>query len=54
MNEFSVLEFMVDNNKKYEVELIWDSIVYIKKADKHLQKLYYLIVWKVYPKENNI
>lgn len=36
------------------MEAIQNSVVYIKKADRYLQKLYYLIIWKGYLKEENI
>ena len=43
MNKFSVPEFEAGDNKKYKVEAIWDSVIYIKEADRHLPELYYLI-----------
>ena len=36
-------EFDADDNKKYEVEVIIDSAIYTKKAERHLSGLYYLI-----------
>ena len=52
--EFSVPEFELgDNDKEYEVETIQDSAVYAKEADGYLPGLYYLVVWKGYPKEQN-
>ena len=42
--EFSVLEFEPGNNKEYKLEAIQERIVYAKKADGHLSKLYYLVV----------
>ena len=53
MNEFSPLKFELGDKKKYEVEVIRDSVVYAKKVDEHLSGLYYLIAWKGYPKEKN-
>lgn len=54
MNEIlPVLEFEVSNNKEYKVEVIQNSTVYTKKVDKHLLGLYYLVVWKGYPEEEN-
>ena len=41
--EFSVPEFEPGNDKEYEMEVIRDSAVYAKKADKHLLGLYYLV-----------
>lgn len=43
MKKFPLLKFEADNNKKYEVGAIWNSVVYAKKADKYLLKLYYMI-----------
>ena len=43
MNEFSVPEFELGNDKKYKVEAIRDSAVYAKKADGDLPGLYYLV-----------
>ena len=57
MNElFSEPEpkFDVGNNKKYKIEAIKNSIVYVKEVKKHLLRLYYLVSWKSYPKEENI
>ena len=52
--KFLVPEFKPsDNNKDYEVETIRDSAVYIKEADEHLPKLYYLVTWKGYLEEKN-
>ena len=36
-------EFDVGNNKKYKVEAILDSTIYVKEAEEHLPGLYYLI-----------
>ena len=48
------LEFEAGNNKKYEVNGIWDSAVYAKESTTgQLPRLYYLISWKSYPKEEN-
>lgn len=52
--EFLVLEFETSNNKKYKVEAIWDSVVYVKKVDRYLLELYYLVVWKGYLEDKNI
>ena len=51
--EFSVPEFEPDNDKEYELEAIRDSAVYAKEADGHFPGLYYLVVWKGYPNEEN-
>ena len=48
------LKFEAGNNKKYEVDNIWDSMVYAKEsATGQLPRLYYLVLWKGYPKEEN-
>lgn len=45
INKFLLMsKFETGNNKKYEVEIIWDSVVYSKKAVKHLLRLYYWVV----------
>ena len=36
-------EFDTSNNKKYEVEEIIDSVIYVKEAKRHLLGLYYLV-----------
>lgn len=38
-----MLEFKIANNKKYEIEAIWDNVVYIKEAGRYLLKLYYFV-----------
>ena len=50
----SGFELELSNDKEYKVEAIQDSEVYAKKANKHLLGLYYLIIWKNYPKKENI
>ena len=41
-----------DDSKKYKVEAIWDSVVYAMEWKLgYLPRLYYLIAWKVYLKE---
>ena len=46
INKFSVTEFEVGNDKEYEIEAIQDNAIYAKKTDKHLPKLYYLVLKK--------
>ena len=46
-------EFEVGNNKEYKVNGIWDSTVYARELAEQLPGLYYLILWKGYPKEEN-
>ena len=47
------LEFEAGNSIKYKVEVIWHSVVYANKAKCYLLDLYYLVIWKKYPKEEN-
>ena len=49
----AVPEFDKGDDKEYKVEAIQDSIVYIKEVDGHLPGLYYLVVEKGYPEEEN-
>ena len=47
-------EFEADDDKKYEIDGIWDSAVYAKESTTdQLLGLYYLVSWKGYPKEKN-
>ena len=47
------LEFEADDNKEYEVNGIWDSAVYGRESAGQLPGLYYLVLWKGYPKKKN-
>ena len=50
------MEFDVGDNEsgEYEVETIRDSAVYARESELgHLPGLYYLILWKGYPEEEN-
>ena len=48
------LEFKAGNNKKYEIDGIWNSTVYNKESTiAQLPELYYLVLWKGYPEEEN-
>ena len=48
------LEFEAGNSKEYKVEAIWDSAIYDNESESgQLPGLYYLIMWKRYPKEEN-
>lgn len=50
----NVTKLKFGNSKEHEVRKIWDSAVYAKKLEaKSPLRLYYLIVWKSYPKEKN-
>ena len=51
--EFLLPEFEPGDDKKYKVEAIQNSTVYVKKVDEHLPGLYYLVAWKSYSKEEN-
>ena len=43
-----------DNSKKYKVEAIWNSTIYINKSKSGPPLgLYYLIVWKSYLEEKH-
>ena len=42
-----------DNSGEYKIEAIWDNMVYAKESKSHLLELYYLVVWKRYPEEEN-
>ena len=46
-------KFEPGNDNEYKVKAIQDSAVYAKEVDGHLLGLYYLIIWKGYPKEKN-
>ena len=44
-----ILDFELSNSKKYKVEKIENSIVYIRELEiSYLLKLYYFIFWKDY------
>ena len=44
-SEKYILEFEADNNKVYEFEDIWDSVVYARElATEKLSGLYYLVL----------
>lgn len=47
-------EFKASNDKEYELEIIWDSVVYTKEVDRHLLRLYNLVAWKSYSEKKNI
>ena len=37
-------EFKAGNGKEYQVDGIWDSVVYTKESAGQLPKLYYLVL----------
>ncbi len=45
--------FEAENNKEYEVEAIIDNTVYGQQANDQMLGLYYLVLWKGYPEEEN-
>ncbi len=47
------VEFEAGDNKEYEVEAIIDSAVYCQQANDQMPGLYYLVLWKDYPEEEN-
>ena len=47
-------EFEIGNNKEYKVDGIWDSAIYANESVGQLSGLYYLVLWKSYPKKKNI
>ncbi len=47
-------EFEAGNNKKYKVKTIIDSAMYSKEAKNQMLSLYYLVLWKGYPKKKTI
>ena len=49
------MEFDTDNNSgKYKVEVIYNSAIYMKELKSgYLPGLYYLVLWKRYPKDEN-
>ncbi len=47
-------EFEAGYNKEYEVEAIIHSAVYGQQTNDQMPGLYYLVLWKGYPEEENI
>ncbi len=47
------LEFEAGGNKEYEFEAIIDSAISGQQANDQMPGLYYLVLWKGYPKEEN-
>ena len=49
------LEFEVDDDAKYKLEIIENSMIYVKKSEaEYLPRLYYQILQKNYSKKKNI
>ena len=43
-----------NESREYEVEAIWDSTLYARESESgYLPGLYYLVLWKGYPEEEN-
>ena len=42
-----------DDSRKYEVEAIWDNVIYVRESKSHLSGLYYLVFWKRYLEKEN-
>ena len=54
-DENNAAELDAGNSREYEVEAIRDSTVYARESKSgHLSGLYYLVLWKGYPEEENI
>ncbi len=47
------LEFKAGDDKEYKVKAIIDSAVYGQQANDQMPGLYYLVLWKGYPEEEN-
>ncbi len=46
-------EFEAGDNKEYEVKAIINSAMYGQQANNQMPGLYYLVLWKDYPEEEN-
>ena len=53
MNKF-LPKFKMGNNKKYKIKVIQNIAIYIKKKDRYLPGLYYLVKWKGHLEEKNM
>lgn len=50
----SKLEFKnKGDSKEYKIKAICNNVVHISKLEDHLSSLYYLVLWKSYPKKKN-
>ncbi len=47
------LEFVAGGDKEYEIEAIIDNAMYDQQANNQMPGLYYLVLWKSYPEEEN-
>ena len=48
------MEFDAGDNEEYEMEAIWNIVIYAKESESgHLSGFYYLVSWKEYPEEEN-
>ena len=51
-NIWQDFECEASNNDKYEINSIWNSVIYAKKlVIEQLSEFYYLVLWKNYSKE---
>ncbi len=48
-----ILEFQAGNDKKYEVERIWDNVIYTRKSKDHLLDFYYQVSYNSCFEEEN-
>lgn len=48
------IELDKDKKKKYKIEVIYDSEVYIRESEDYLLGFYSLVSWKSYTKKRNI
>ena len=46
-------EFEACGDKEYKVDSIWNSAIYARELAGQLPRLYFLVSWKSYPKEEN-
>ncbi len=46
-------DFEAGDNKEYEVKVMIDNAVYDQQANDQMPGLYYLVLWKSYPEEEN-
>ena len=53
-DESNAAELDAGDSGEYKAEVIWDSAVYARELESgHLPGLYYLVLWKRYPEEEN-
>ncbi len=47
------LEFEAGGDKEYKIKAIIDSAIYGQQTNDQMPSLYYLVLWKGYPEEEN-